>query len=407
MKVLFTFGGLPHYYNNVLSKLNSVAGLEILVVIPKSKSAVLGKGVYENTEGINFRVIELEEYKTYYRKYFFKDFINLINKERPEIIVVTWPYILAFVFNLKLLIKIKSKKIKLIYKDIPFRLPNFWDSVTFKSKPLPDENLKLQHSFLFKLNTFFLSFIRRILLNIVDAHVNYIEEAYPILGSYGVKKEKIFITYNSPDTIKLFHVKNEISKLNPILPYNPFRIIHVGRLVKWKKVDILIKAFVIIKNKYSTAELIIVGNGPEKNNLEKLVLRLNLQKAVKFVSGVYDNNLLGQYLNASSIYVLAGMGGLSINEAMLFSKPIICSVCDGTEKHLVFDEFNGKYFKEDDENDLAEKIAYILSDPQKINTMGKNSEKIIKDKINIDIVIKGYLNAFNFVTDSKLKLMNI
>ena len=91
------------------------------------------------------------------------------------------------------------------------------------------------------------------------------------------------------------------------------------------------------------------------------------------------------------------MGGLSINEAMCFSKPIICSVCDGTEKHLVLDEYNGKYFEEDNESDLTNKIIYLLSDQHKLKIMGENSEKIIIDKININTVVNGYSNAFNYV----------
>ena len=48
MKVLFTFGGLPHYYNYVLNKLNSVEGINVIVVIPGSKSKTMGEGVYED-----------------------------------------------------------------------------------------------------------------------------------------------------------------------------------------------------------------------------------------------------------------------------------------------------------------------------------------------------------------------
>ena len=48
----------------------------------------------------------------------------------------------------------------------------------------------------------------------------------------------------------------------------------------------------------------------------------------------------------AQVYVLAGMGGLSINEAMCYSLPIVCSVCDGTEKHLVYENKNGHFFRD-------------------------------------------------------------
>ena len=285
----------------------------------------------------------------------------------------------------------------MIYKDIPFRLPKFWDGISFNVKPELDENLKSPNQLLFNLGSFFITLLRKYFLNLVDAHVNYVEAAYDVLGSYGVPKGKIFITYNSPDTLKLLFVKNEIQNSEPILSENPFRIIHVGRLVKWKKVDLLIKAFKKVNAEFNQAELIVIGSGPEKKSLENLASELEVKNNVVFVGGVYDDKLLGKYLHESSIYVLAGMGGLSINEAMCFSKPIICSVCDGTEKHLVFDEFNGKYFQEDNENDLADKIIYLLSDQNKLKIMGENSEKIILEKININTVVKGYNEAFNYV----------
>lgn len=106
---------------------------------------------------------------------------------------------------------------------------------------------------------------------------------------------------------------------------------------------------------------------------------------------------------SSSIYVLAGMGGLSINEAMAFGKPIICSVCDGTEKKLVREGFNGYYFKNGNKQDLADKIKLLVSNPNEIKRMGKNSENIIKNEINIETVIKGYIKAFEYVSNKKIK----
>jgi glycosyltransferase involved in cell wall biosynthesis len=95
------------------------------------------------------------------------------------------------------------------------------------------------------------------------------------------------------------------------------------------------------------------------------------------------------------------MGGISINDAMVFGKPIICSICDGTEKKLVYNDFNGLYFKDGNKDDLTKKILMILDDENKIRTMGENSTSIIKDKINIHTVISGYKNAFNYVLKTK------
>ena len=401
MKVLFTFGGLPHYYNAILNKLNSTENIEIHVAVPQSNHNTLGKGVYQSNEGIDFKLHYLEEYKAYYGKPFLKNFLKLISDEKPDILVIIWPYILALLFKPHLYFFLKMMGVKIIFKEIPFQVPKFKESKEFyRSGKLVDENLEDQvknASFWGMLKYDILPYMMKAYYMLVDAHVDYIEDAYEIVGSYGVKKEKIFIINNSPDTDEILKIKNEIETLPPILPKNEYRLIHVGRLVKWKKVDLLIDAFAEIKAMYNDAELIIIGKGPEEDSLKKRSEKLNLSQAIKFVGGIYDSKTLGQYLSASSIYVLAGMGGLSINEAMCYDKPVICSVCDGTEKKLVRENFNGKYFTQDSAEDLFDKIDFMFSNTEKMHTMGRNSGKIISGEINVHTVIKGYLKAFNYV----------
>jgi len=102
-------------------------------------------------------------------------------------------------------------------------------------------------------------FLTKFAFIIPDAHVNYIDEAFDILGSYGVPRERIFITRNSPDTDLLFAVGETIASAEPILPQCEHRLVHVGRLVAWKRVDMLIRAFACIKRDFPDAELLIIG----------------------------------------------------------------------------------------------------------------------------------------------------
>lgn len=400
MKVLFTFGGLPHYYNRILNRLNSIEDLEVIVVNPEKKSATIGEGVHQTKTDIQFKIIHLMEYKTYFGKLFFKNFKSVLEKEEPKIIVTIWPYVLGFFFNPILYMHIKRKNIKIIFKDIPFQLPKYENTINFyKNHELFTEEkgyTKEAQNFKSLIKYKLLSYVRKFYFNFVDAHVDYTENAFEILKSYGVLKEKIFIIYNSPDSDFLLSVFDEIKSNDLILPENNFRIIHVGRLVKWKRVDLLIDAFKDIKNNFKDAQLVVIGTGPEEVNLQKQAEDLNLIDSIKFVGAVYDPKILGRYLHASAVYVLAGMGGLSINEAMCFEKPIVCSVCDGTEKKLVRDGFNGKYFRLNDKSDLAEKINYLLSNQDLIRQMGKNSGKIIREEINVNTVINGYIRAFKY-----------
>jgi glycosyltransferase involved in cell wall biosynthesis len=226
-------------------------------------------------------------------------------------------------------------------------------------------------------------------------------EAYEYWESYGITREKIFITRNSPDTDMLFATREKIEAEPRILPHNPYRLLHVGRLVEWKRVDMLMRAFARVRERFPDAELLIIGSGPEEAKLKKLAGELRLGASVCFLGGVYDQELLGRYCLASSLYVLAGMGGLSINEAMCFGLPILCSVCDGTEKVLVHDGVNGRYFKDGEEDDLVDKVTWFFGHPNELKQMGNHSEEIIRNGVNIRTVINRYVDALRYVVQQK------
>lgn len=402
MKVVFVFGGLPHYYNLILNELNEQPGVDITVFHPDQTQGSLGKGVYQENKNIRFKTVALQEGKDFFGKSYFKDLKTKLDEEKPNILVIGWPYILNIYSSPFLLSYIKRNRIKVIEKSIPFQIPTLYNAANFYSNvdKILNENLEpiAKSSKISSFKYWLLTQFRKFQFRAVDAHVCYVEDAFKIYESYGVKKENIFIIYNSPDTRVLLQASKQIENETPVLPHNPHRMIHVGRLVKWKKVHLLIDALASILKKIPTTELVIVGTGPETDALAKQAENLGISKHVVFVGGIYNPTELGRYLNASSLYVLAGTGGLSINDAMCFGKPIVCSECDGTEKKLVRNDYNGYIFETNNVTDLADKIYTILSDSKLIETMGVNSLNIIKNEVNEQVVIDGYLRAFNHVT---------
>ena len=410
--VLFLFGGTPHYYNHVLNRLHD--SVDVTVATPSARSITIGDAVYETTEGIRFAHRKLNEARTS-KGLFLKGLGELVDELKPTIIVTVKPYLSQCFHDRRVCEAIRTHSIRIILKDHPFRLPTYAGrcaeienpgelnsthpvtKLIRALRPIPfsrsiDKVIKQlrQHRRRARLAEF------TSLLNQVDGIVCYVDDAFRIFGSYGVAEERIFITRNSPDTDLLFKVKDEIETE---VVKRPRRLIHVGRLVPWKRVDLLIRAFAKIVVDFDDAELRVVGFGPEQKNLEQLAEQHGLGGKVSFPGGIYDPEVLGRELMQSGVYVLAGMGGLSINDAMTFGLPIVCSVCDGTEKHLVFDNDNGFYFEDDDEEDLVAVLTKALSDPVKLQAMGQRSIEIIRNEVNIDTVISGYLDAFKFANE--------
>lgn len=406
LKVLFVQGGLPSYFKFILNRLNEVQGLEVIEIIPSGKGTTLGAGVQVDTSGADFEIVRLEEYKTWYGKPFFRNFEQTVSDTGAQIILLGWPYMMFLAFNPLLVRRLRKKGVKIIHRDIPFNTPAFGKTVSYyrqnlnRQENMGDKGRSWPGLLVFLL----LTRVRRIYLRLADAHIYYTDDSRQIIGSYGVDADKIFVSANSPDTDLLLSTYAEIIAAPLLLPVNNCRLIHVGRLVKWKRVDLILTAMQQLQKNFPAIELVIAGFGPEEEALKAQARELGLESQVKFLGGVYDPAMLGRYLNESAVYVLAGMGGLSINDAMCFAKPVICSEADGTEKRLVRDGFNGYYFQNGNAADLAAKISVLISDPGKVTLFGFRSLEIIKNEVNIQTVIREYVNAFNFTTGGAFPL---
>lgn len=406
MKVLFTFGGMPHYLNAMLEKLQA-KGADITVVSPRKGNATIGKGVKMVEEGA-YRHLNTQEKKMYYGKSGFPALPDIIADERPDIVVLGWPYFLQVFFQPSLRRALKRCGARLVIREIPFQTPPYGQIRDyFRQHPMYDEGMRLLSTGkAFYLRQWLTARIRKYCYARVAGTLNYSTAAYDVLPSYGVKREQIHVTYNSTDTEALWREKAAVLAAPALLPPSERRLLHIGRLVKWKRVDLLIEAFARTLTQYPDAELVIVGNGPELDNLKKQAASLGLplrskeengvdgRGCVRFIGAVYDPKELGAYMNEATVYVLAGMGGLSINDAMTYALPVVCSVCDSTERDLVTDGRNGLFFRDGDADSLTEKILQLLASPQECRRMGQESERIIREQINIDTVSERYLKAF-------------
>jgi N-acetylgalactosamine-N,N'-diacetylbacillosaminyl-diphospho-undecaprenol 4-alpha-N-acetylgalactosaminyltransferase len=226
------------------------------------------------------------------------------------------------------------------------------------------------------------------------------------------------------DMQNLFHFKNEIKII-----YNPndivyiskkaeeevndfdFRpdikyIISVGRLVHLKRIDLIIKALKILIDKDYKVNLIIIGEGPEEDNLRLLVVNLNLLDYVHFL-GRKEKPF--KYMANSTALVLSseseGMGNVLI-EALASSCPTISSDCNNGPREILAPDSDlqyrllsgieiGKYgilFSEGSIEALVEALDFLLLNSeryiyyknQSINRANAfNKKEIIQNFINL------------------------
>lgn len=117
-------------------------------------------------------------------------------------------------------------------------------------------------------------------------------------------------------------------------PVNPFHFVSVGSLNECKGFDVLVKAFARLSHQES--DLIIIGDGPVKNDLVHLCEELGIEDRVAF-EGRLPREKIVQNLSVANGYVLASKSetfGVSYIEAMAMGLPAIATRCGGPESFM-------------------------------------------------------------------------
>lgn len=392
MKILFVQTTITRYMHPLLEKIADF-GHTLVMLIPEV--AETGKAVKgAESTSCKYQVVKSPTKKMWYGKSGYPQLQSILAEQKPDILLIGWPYFMQLYFQKGIFKTLKNNNIRLILREIPFQVCPNGNISWYNDNPIIDENMAVKsHGLMFRLRMRLLMRVRKFLYSKADAAICYCSEGKHILPTYGIKPDNIFVTGNCTDTDTLYNVKQSVEVAEPLLPKRT-RILHIGRLVKWKRVDLLINAFKTVLQQHPDVELAIVGSGPEEENLKNQAITLGITDNVKFYGAVYDEFTLGRYMYESTIYVLAGMGGLSINDAMTYGLPVIVSICDGTEKDLVEDGVNGFFFKNGDSVDLAAKINAVLADSERTKTMGEKSELIIRERFTISKVAENFHNAF-------------
>jgi len=154
-------------------------------------------------------------------------------------------------------------------------------------------------------------------------------------------------------------------------------VIFAGRLLSHKNVDVLIKSIAVLNENCPGIKCLIIGDGPEKKNLEALTQKLNLKKNVKFLGFIENHDDVYALMKSSKVFVLPSTRegfGIVVIEANACGIPVITiSHKDNAARDLIEKERNG-FICQLNEEEIAQRIIRIL-----INSSGLKMKKVCMD----------------------------
>jgi glycosyltransferase involved in cell wall biosynthesis len=197
-----------------------------------------------------------------------------------------------------------------------------------------------------------------------------------------LKSKKIYTIPDGNDSKKIY-------KINPAMKKSD--IIFAGRLLSNKNVDILIRSLRLIRERIPEVRCFIVGDGPERKDLEALIQELSLKKNIMFLGFLENQDEVYALMKSSKVFVLPSTRegfGIVVIEANACGIPVITIDHENNAaKDLIEDGRNGFVCQLDD-REIAQKIIEVLendlSEKMKetcINLAGKYDWDRIVDEV--------------------------
>ncbi len=153
-------------------------------------------------------------------------------------------------------------------------------------------------------------------------------------------------------------------------------IVAMGRLSQEKRFDLLIRAYSRVSKKYRDWDLMILGEGPKRAELEVLRDELGLDKRIKLPGAVrYPHVILKQ----GELFVLSSeLEGfpMALCEAMACGVPVITTEYNSAVRDIVEDGQNGILVPPGDHEALAAAMIQLIQDPRERGRLGANGAEI-------------------------------
>ncbi len=161
-----------------------------------------------------------------------------------------------------------------------------------------------------------------------------------------------------------------------------FVLMCLSRLDGWKRQDRVIRAMPLILKEIPTARLVIVGDGPKCQEIEKLVQELGLEGHTRF-TGMIKHNRVRDMLGIADVFLqtndLSCLGS-SLLEAMVCGR-VIVTWDVGTTRDVIVDDENGCLMPDAEPETIARTVITLAKDPDKRKRLTRGARKFAEEHL--------------------------
>jgi len=220
------------------------------------------------------------------------------------------------------------------------------------------------------------------------------------------------------ETLDTFHIKKEIKVIHNFIDFSRFRkinkdhfrkaiapegekiLVHISNFRKVKRVQDVIQIFSIISKKVKS-KLLLIGDGPERKNMEDLCRALNLCDEIRFLG---KQEAVEELLAIADLFILPSENesfGLAALEAMACEVPVISSNAGGIPE-VNIDGVTGYMCEIGDVEGMAAKSIELLENEESLAIFRKNAFMQAK-RFDISEILPQYENYYKEVIENSIQ----
>ncbi|AIU69533.1 glycosyl transferase [Thermococcus eurythermalis] len=294
-------------------------------------------------------------------------------RKKPDFILSNTPIRLFLPFELLKMMKRENFELLIAHTPVPF----FADVASFVATLLKKPVVIVYHSGELKKGSWV-----DLLAGLYERTVEKITLKNARLVSVSRYVQRVLWKKGFYSKVKYPKVSEEFLLAKPDFKGEGNVILFVGQLGKfhrWKNLDLLLRALVLVKREIPNVRLIIIGDGDLRGYYEELSRELGLESNVRFLGFVSKKELIENYKKARLLVLPSSKSeafGMVVLEALALGTPVITSKAG--EFPVIVEEKKNGLLAELDEKDLAENILLLLNDEKTRRKMAIIGRKTVR-----------------------------
>lgn len=199
---------------------------------------------------------------------------------------------------------------------------------------------------------------------------------------FGLFRDKTYKWGYFPEVKKYDNIEQIIQQKNPI------SILWVARYIDWKHPEAAIQLAKRLKEDKVNFELNIIGNGGLEKNLRSQIELENLDDLV-YMFGPMKPAQVRKYMERAGIFLFTsdfkeGWGAV-LNESMNSGCAVVASHAIGSVPYLISHKENGLIYENGNQDDLYQKVKYLLENQEEQKRLGRNAYRTLIDTWNAEV----------------------